>query len=79
MGMGRKPGTRSPGFIESILDLVESFYGGVVQQITPWQPPAPKLKQSKPTPEVDQNEQRLSDPFRWVQERPDAGEDTEVF
>jgi hypothetical protein len=78
MGMGRT-GTRSPGFIESILDLVETFYGGVVQQITPWQPPAPKLKQSKPSPEVDQNEQRLSDPFRWVQERPDAGEDTEVF
>jgi hypothetical protein len=70
MGMGRKTGTRSPGFIESVLDLTEKFYGSVVQQITPWQPPAPKLKQAKPEPEPDTD--RAYDPFRWAQERPDT-------
>ena len=48
MGMGRKTGTRSPGFIDTVLGLIEDFYGDVVQQITPWQAPAPKLRQPKP-------------------------------
>lgn len=43
MGMGRKTGTRSPGFITTVLNLINNFYGDVVQQITPWQRPAPKL------------------------------------
>lgn len=43
MGMGRKSGARSAGFIESVMRLVNSFYGDVVQNISPWQPPAPKL------------------------------------
>jgi hypothetical protein len=43
MGMGRKAGTKSPGFITSVLSLINDFYGGVVQQIIPWQPPAPRL------------------------------------
>jgi hypothetical protein len=43
MGSGRKTGKKSPGFIDSILGLVESFYGSVVQTITPWTPKAPKI------------------------------------
>lgn len=43
MGMGRKSGTRSRGFIDSVMHLINSFYGDVVQNIAPWQPPAPKL------------------------------------
>jgi hypothetical protein len=46
MGMGRSTGTRTPGFITSVLGLLNDFYGSVVQEITGWQPPAPKL--SKP-------------------------------
>lgn len=46
MGQGRKTGTRSPAFITTVLDLINSFYGDVIQNITPWQPPAPKLKRA---------------------------------
>jgi hypothetical protein len=42
MGAGRKS-TRKPGFIDSVLNLVETFYGSVVQSITPWAPKAPKI------------------------------------
>lgn len=79
MGMARKAGTRSPGFIATVLDLMEKFYGTVVQQITPWQPPAPKLKQTQPAPEPQVDEPRAYDPFRWAQERPDTEEGREVF
>ena len=44
MGQGRKAGGRSPGFIDTVLDLVTSFYESVVQPISPWQRKAPKLK-----------------------------------
>lgn len=43
MGAGRKTGKKSPGFIDSILGLIETFYGSVVQMITPWTPKAPKI------------------------------------
>jgi hypothetical protein len=52
MGVGRKSGTRSPGFIDTVLGVINDFYGNVVQQITPWQPSAPKLAK-QPTPEVE--------------------------
>ena len=42
MGAGRKS-TRKPGFIDSILDLIETFYGTVVQNISQWTPKAPKI------------------------------------
>ena len=77
MGMGRKTGTRSLGFITAVLDLVESFYGDVVQQIRPWQAPAPKLKQTKPAPEVQDDDLGAYDPFRWAQERPEVEEGTD--
>ncbi len=44
MGMGRSTGRKNPGFIPSVLDLINGFYGDVVQRITPWQPPAPQIK-----------------------------------
>lgn len=44
MGVGRKAGGRSPGFIDTVLDLLTSFYESVVQEVSPWQPRAPKLK-----------------------------------
>lgn len=45
MSTARRPTSRQSGFIGSILELIELFYENVVQQITPWQPPAPKRKQ----------------------------------
>ena len=48
MGKGRKTGTQSASFISTVLRLIDDFYGNVIQDITPWQPPAPKL--TKPSP-----------------------------
>lgn len=79
MGLGRKTGTRSPGFIKTVLDLIENFYRSVVQQITPWQPSAPKLKQSMPVPEPEDQVLGGYDPFTWAQERPDTEEGRDVL
>lgn len=46
MSTARRPTSRQSGFIGGILELIEQFYETVVQQITPWQPPAPKRKQA---------------------------------
>lgn len=44
MGAARKAGGKNPGFIDSVLGAIDTFYGTVVQSITPWTPPAPKIK-----------------------------------
>lgn len=54
MGMGRTAAKKSPGFITSVLGLITAFYGEVVQDVAPWQPPAPKL--SKPLPQTEPDE-----------------------
>lgn len=56
MGMGRKRGMRNSGFIDSVLDLVTNFYGGVIQHISPWQRPAPKLAKESSLIEPEQTE-----------------------
>jgi hypothetical protein len=43
MGASRKTTGRKPGFIDSILSLIDNFYGSVVQNVTPWVPKAPKI------------------------------------
>jgi hypothetical protein len=53
MGMGRSIGRKNPGFITSVLDLIDGFYGEVVQRITPWQPPAPQIKRP-PQAEIEE-------------------------
>ncbi len=50
MGANRKTGSRKPGFIDSVLNLVDTFYGAVVQNVTPWTPKAPKISPSKSVP-----------------------------
>ena len=70
MGMGRSTGKKNPGFITTVLGLINSFYGDVVQNITPWQPSAPKL--TKPPPQPDQDEVVVSpdsDQSPWVVRR----------
>lgn len=48
MGRGRTTGKKNPGFIDSVLELINDFYGRVVQNLTPWTPPAPKMKRPAP-------------------------------
>jgi hypothetical protein len=63
MGANRKAGNRSAGFIDSILNLIESFYGTVVQNLTPWTPKAPKITQSTSGPaSVDDDEPGTPNP-----------------
>jgi hypothetical protein len=42
MGVARKTGTKATGFVDSLLGLVNEFYESVVQNVTPWQPQAPR-------------------------------------
>jgi hypothetical protein len=52
MGMGRGAAKKTPGFITSVLQLINTFYGAVVQDVVPWQPAAAKLP-VPPTPGED--------------------------
>lgn len=54
MSTARRPTSRQSGFIGGLLQLIENFYEDIVQQITPWQPPAPKRKQPQPTPPTEE-------------------------
>jgi hypothetical protein len=51
MGGSRKSGKKTPGFIDSVLGLVDRFYADVVQEIEPWRPPAPRIKRPEPYPD----------------------------
>jgi hypothetical protein len=46
--MGSKRGAGRGSFIGSVLGLVDSFYGSVVQNLKPWAPAAPKLRSTAP-------------------------------
>jgi hypothetical protein len=43
--MGTKRAQGRGSFVNSVLDLVDGFYGSVVQNLRPWAPAAPKLRQ----------------------------------
>jgi hypothetical protein len=43
MGLARKSGSKTVGFIDSISKLLDDFYVGVVQNLKPWRPPAPRM------------------------------------
>lgn len=49
--MGAKRGRGRGAFIDSVLDLVDSFYGDVVQHLKAWSPAAPKLREPASAPE----------------------------
>lgn len=53
MGVARKTGRRSEGFIDSVLGLIADFYETVVQNITPWAPKAPKMTRAQVEKEPD--------------------------
>ena len=56
VGQGRRTGKKNLGFIDSVLLGIDRFYGEVVQHLTEWRPPAPKLK--RPTPLATSEEGR---------------------
>ena len=43
MGPARKSGRKTLSFVDSTLRLLDEFYAGVVQNLKPWQPPAPRM------------------------------------
>lgn len=56
-GQNRKSGGRSPGFVDTVNQTVDSFYEHVLQNITPWVAPTPKVKRvvnedSEPQPKA---------------------------
>lgn len=53
MGVARKTGRKSQGFIDSVLSLINDFYGTVVQDLSVWTPKAPKISRPTPMPEPD--------------------------
>lgn len=46
--MGAKRGRGRGAFIDSVLDLVDSFYGDVLQHLKAWSPAPPKLREPEP-------------------------------
>ncbi|NKB86605.1 MAG: hypothetical protein GKS06_00085 [Acidobacteria bacterium] len=65
MPHGRRATARKPGFIDGYMALLADFYEGVVQNLVPWQPPAPKRKSGSESrePEVTHDD--------WVWSPPD--------
>jgi len=48
--MGTKRGQGRGSFVTSVLDLLDGFYGEVVQGIKPWAGAPPKLRSTTPDP-----------------------------
>lgn len=48
MGVHRKAGGKSPGFVDSVVRNIESLYDLVVQRLVPWTPKAPQLRAERP-------------------------------
>ncbi|HSK91828.1 MAG TPA: hypothetical protein VK875_10995 [Euzebyales bacterium] len=47
--MGTKRGNGRGSFIASTIDVVDRFYGQVVQSVRPWTPPAPRMRKPDDT------------------------------
>jgi hypothetical protein len=70
--MGIKRGKGQGTFIESVTGLLETFYGEVAQEITPWTPKAPRLPDSHrehqlapnadPEPKLEEREEHETPP-----------------
>jgi len=62
-GQAGKSGGKKPGFIDTVNRSIDTFYATVLQQITPWVPPAPKA--SRP-PQVDTAPQPSASPSAFA-------------
>ena len=52
MGLGRKAG-KKPGFAKAVINSIEAFYGDILQNLTTYQPKAPKIQQRPKPVEVE--------------------------
>ena len=52
MGLGRKAG-KKPGFAKAVINSIEAFYGDILQNLTGYQPKAPKIQQRPQPVEVE--------------------------
>ena len=50
--MGAKRGTGRGGFIDSVLDLIDSFYGDVVQNLKAWAAAPPRMRENVVVPDA---------------------------
>jgi hypothetical protein len=48
--MGSKRGRGRGTFIDSVLDLVDTFYGDVVQNVKAWSAAPPRMREAEPEP-----------------------------
>ncbi|MDP9822677.1 hypothetical protein J2S59_002486 [Nocardioides massiliensis] len=48
--MGNKRGRGRGAFIDSVLDLVDAFYGDVVQYLKAWSAAPPRMREAEPEP-----------------------------
>lgn len=48
--MGTKRGRGRGGFIDSVLDLVDTFYADVVQHLKAWSAAPPRMREAEPVP-----------------------------
>ena len=52
MGLGRKAG-KKPGFAKAVINSIEAFYGDILQNLTAYQPKAPKIQQRPKPVEIE--------------------------
>ena len=76
MGQARKAGGRKPGFIDSVVIIVERLYAEVVQDITPWTPPAPQVKRIE-RHDTEPQPTKNSEADHIVLSRPDITQDND--
>ena len=48
IGVARKTSKSAVGFIDSVVGQITSFYGTVLEDLTPWTPPAPRITRQQP-------------------------------
>ncbi len=49
MGLSRRAG-KKPGFSQGLINAIEAFYGDILQNLTAYQPKAPKIQRSRERP-----------------------------
>lgn len=74
--MGTKRGHGRGSFVGSVLELIDRFYGDVVQNIKPWAAPPPRLRQAEPVEEQPGVSSALVSTSISSQDGPEPVEDT---
>ncbi len=77
MGQGRKSGSKSPGFIDSVLQAIADFYANVLQDVTEWHPKAPRIEERQP-PVAPDKLPTVSEPSLYERYWTATGEGTEA-